>query len=113
MAVDFNVILLHDQMVDKQHNPITSSLTLIDIHDLARSARTYGVTTLFIAHPSPTLRKMAKTLKLHWEEGFGATYNPNRKEALAVVEIVSDLDDALQRLDLRAGRLPRLVATSA
>ncbi|MBX7144591.1 MAG: RNA methyltransferase [Oligoflexia bacterium] len=111
--MDLSVVLLHDHMVDKHNKPITASLTMIDVHDLARSCATYGVTNLFISHPAPTLRKLARALKEHWEEGFGATYNPNRREALEHVQIVSDLDEAIQRIDERAGKLPKLVATSA
>lgn len=112
-TAELNVILLHDQMENKEGRLVTTSLTLIDIHDLARSARTYGVKTLFIAHPSAALRKLARTLHAHWDEGFGATYNPNRKDALGIVEIVGDLDEAIHKIDLRSGTLPRLIATSA
>ena len=112
-AVDLSVVLLHDRMVDTQGKIITSSLTMIDMHDIARSARTYGLTHAYIAHPSSTLRKLARALKAHWEDGFGAQYNPNRKEALEYIEIVSDLDEAMTKIDLRAGRLPKLIATSA
>jgi len=111
--IDLSVVLLHDQMVDKQGDPIVSSLTMIDVHDIARSSRTYGLTNAFIAHPSPTLRKLARTLKSHWEGGFGATYNPNRKEALEYIEIVSSLDEAISKIDLRTRKLPKLIATSA
>lgn len=110
---DLSVVLLHDKMVDKQGKLITSSLTMIDVHDIARSSRTFGVTNVFIAHPAPTLRKLALTLKNHWEEGFGAAYNPNRKDAIELVEVVHDLDEAIQHIDLRTGKLPKLVATSA
>ena len=110
---DLSVVLLHDQMLDKQGQLITSSLTLIDIHDIARSARTYGVDTAFFAHPSAHLRKLGQTLQRHWNEGFGATYNPNRKDALATVDIIEDLDEAIHKIDLRTGKLPKLVATSA
>src|SRR5262245_52535237 len=110
---DLDVILLHDGMVDKTGSAITASLTLIDIHDIARSARTYGVRTVYVAHSSPAMRKLARTIKTHWEEGFGATYNPNRAEALAAVTVVADLDEALHDIEMRDGRLPTLVATSA
>lgn len=112
-AVDLSVVLLHEHMVDKQQKPISACLTMIDVPDIARSCRTYGASTLFISHPAPTIRKLARTLKSHWEEGFGATYNPNRKEALEYVEIVSDLDEAIQHIDARTGKLPKLIATSA
>lgn len=113
MSLDLSVILLHAGMVDKQGSQVTTSLTMIDLHDIARSCRTYDATSLFVAHPSPTLRKLARTLKLHWEEGHGSTYNPHRKDALHRVEVVTDLDEALHKIDLRTGMLPTLVATSA
>lgn len=108
-----SVVLLHDKMVDKPGNIVTTSLTAIDVHDIARSCKTYGIENLYISHPAPTIRKLARTLKDFWEDGFGATYNPNRKEALEQVELVSDLDEAIQKIDLRFGKLPKLVATSA
>lgn len=110
---DLSVILLHDEMVDKQKKLVTASLTLIDIHDIARSATTYCTQGLYIAHPAPLMRKLARTLKEHWEEGFGSTYNPNRKEAIGNVHIVSDLDEAITAIDKRSGKLPKLIATSA
>lgn len=111
--IDLSVVLLHDQMVDKEGKIVTTSLTLIDVHDIARSSRTYGISTAYIAHPSPILRKISRTLKSHWEEGYGATYNPNRKDALSQVEILSDLDEVIAHIDQRTGKLPKLIATSA
>jgi hypothetical protein len=110
---DFSVILLHDGMVDKTNKPITSSLTLIDLHDIARSCKTYGVKRFFIAHSAPAMRKLARTVKQHWDEGFGATYNPNRTEALSLVRVVSSLDEAIAQIDSETGQLPTLIATSA
>ena len=111
--IDLSVILLHENMRDKQGKLVTTSLTMIDVHDIARSAKTYGLSHAFIAHPSPTLRRLAYTLKEHWQDGFGAVYNPTRKDALLGVEIVSSLDEAAAKIDMRTGRLPRLIATSA
>lgn len=111
--IDLSVILLHDQMVDKHKKLVTTSLTLIDLHDIARSAATYGARGFFVSHPAPTMRKLARTMKTHWEEGFGSTYNPNRKEAIENVHVVSDLDEAITAIDTRAGKLPKLIATSA
>lgn len=110
---DINVVLLHDQMENKEGRIVTTSLTLIDVHDIARSCRTYGVKRFFIAHPSEALRKLARTLHQHWDVGSGASYNPNRKEALEVVRIVSSLDEAIHTIDLESKKLPKLIATSA
>lgn len=99
--------------MDKTGRLVTTSLTLIDIHDIARSAKTFGVSGVYVAHPSPALHKLANTLKSHWEEGFGATYNPNRKEAIEGVQMVNTLDEVIGEIESRTGVKPILVATSA
>jgi hypothetical protein len=111
--MDLNVALLHEDMWDKQGDKVTTSLTLIDMHDIARSATTYGVKQFFVVHPSPAMRKLAHTLRGHWEEGFGATYNPNRKEAFEILHIAQSLDEAVMKIEMRTGMPPVLVATSA
>lgn len=105
------VVLLHEGMLNKKNEIVTTSLTLIDVHDIARSSRTYGVKTLFIAHPSEALRKLGRTLKKHWEDGYGATYNPDRKEALSIVEIVSSLDEVINKINQTESETPVILAT--
>ena len=107
------VTLLHKDMVDKTGKLVTTSLTMIDVHDIARSSRTYNVDGVFIAHPSQALRRLARILKSHWDVGHGSTYNPNRKEALDYVHLVSDLDEAIMTIHEKTGKFPKLVATSA
>jgi len=108
-----NVALLHDGMVDKTGKRVATSVTLIDVHDISRSCRTYGVDTLFVAHPSQTMRALVRTVKKHWDGDFGSTYNPNRQDALGVLNIVSDLDEAIMKIESKTGSLPRIIATSA
>jgi hypothetical protein len=110
---DLNVALLHAGMHNKKGEIVTASLTMIDVHDLARSARTYGVNTVYVAHPAETLRKLSLKLKSHWEVGFGATYNPNRKQALEIINIVTSLDEAIDKIKEQSGKMPKLIATSA
>lgn len=111
--IDLSVVLLHEGMQDKRGDIVTTSLTLIDVHDIARSSRTYGVTKTYIAHPSETLRKLTRTLKGHWEDGQGATYNPDRKEALSVIDIATSLDEVIHKIELRAGVPPVLIGSDA
>jgi len=113
MTSSVSVALLHDQMVDKNEKLVTTSVTLIDIHDISRSSRTYGMHDFFIVHPAETVRNLVKKLTNHWEEGFGATYNPNRKDALECTRVVPDLDQAIAAIETRTGVRPKLVATSA
>lgn len=110
---DVSLALLHDRMVDKQGKLVTTSITMIDVHDIARSSRTYGLSQFFVAHPSALMRKLTRTLRTHWQEGFGAAYNPNRKDALSILEVVDDLDEAIGRVESRTHRFPKVIATSA
>jgi hypothetical protein len=110
---DLNVALLHDKMVDKTGKLVTTSVTLIDVHDISRSCRTYGVRNFFVSHPAQTIRALVRTLKEHWDSGFGSTYNPNRQDALGVMSIVSELDEAIMQVERRTGKIPKLIATSA
>lgn len=110
---NLNVALLHDKMVDKTGRLVTTSVTLIDVHDISRSCRTYGAAQFFVVHPSQTIRALVRTVKDHWDGDFGSSYNPNRQDALGVLCIVTDLDEVIMQIERRTGKIPQLVATSA
>jgi hypothetical protein len=110
---EFHIALLHQGMTNKEGRDVTTSVTLIDVHDIARTARSYDVTSFFIIHPSPRMRQTVHTLLNHWGTGYGATYNPNRHDALSRVNVVATLDDMIQNLHIRTGFAPYLFATSA
>ena len=111
--MDLSVVLLHENMLDKTGKEVTTSLTMVDIHDIARSSATFGLSTFFIAHPAPALRKLAEIMTKHWREGFGSTYNPKRKAALSKVDICVNLDETMEKITKRASKAPKLIATSA
>ena len=108
-----SVVLLHDQMVDKQSRIVTTSLTLIDIHDISRSSRTFGVNTFYISHSSEKMRSLAYTLIGHWDHGYGASYNPKRKDALSVAKVLSSFDEVIEDITQRNSKKPIVVMTSA
>lgn len=108
-----DVALLHDGMVDKTGKQVTTSVTLIDVHDISRSCRTYGTDSLFVVYSSQTMRALVRTIKQHWDGDFGSQYNPNRQDALGVLKIVSELDEALMHIEQRTGKMPKIIATSA
>lgn len=108
-----HVALLHDGMVDKTGKTVTTSVTLIDVHDISRSCRSYGVDSFFVTHSSQSMRALVRTVKKHWDGDFGSTYNPNRQDALGVLSIAQDLDEVLLQIERTTGRLPKIIATSA
>ncbi len=107
------VALLHHPVYDKNHEIVTTSVTNIDVHDIARSCRTYGVKGFFVVTPVDALRGLVRKIIRHWQEGAGSTYNETRKDALGLVAITAALEDAEMDVEIAEGRMPVLVATSA
>ena len=110
---DLSIVLLHYPVVDKNGLIVTTALTNIDVHDIARSARTYGVRRFFVATPVPALRALAAKVMEHWETGYGSTYNETRKDALGLVRLESDLDTTMVAVERETTQRPTLVMTSA
>ncbi len=107
------VVLLHHPVYDKHGQVVATAVTNMDVHDLARIAKTYGVRGVYIATPVRALRLLAEKILEHWRTGFGAEYNETRREALALAHTVVDLDAAVLEIEREAGERPILVATSA
>jgi len=110
---DIYLALIHYPVYDKDRKIVTTSITNMDIHDIARSARTYGVRRYFVVTPVRTLQALADKILDHWQSGYGSVYNKTRKDALALVSVTDDLDSAIRMIQQETGERPRLVATSA
>ena len=108
-----SLALVHYPVLGKRGEIITTSITNIDLHDIARTCKTYDVESLYIVHPTKILRRLSEKIFEHWDSGFGATYNPNRREALALLKIVPTLEDVILDLQTRLGKKPTIVTTSA
>lgn len=107
------VALLHYPVLDRNGQVVTTSVTNLDIHDIARSVRTFGLSGYFLVNPASPQHELVGRLLHHWREGWGATYNSKRKEALEVVRLASDLAEVKTLLAQEFGALPRLVLTGA
>jgi tRNA (guanine37-N1)-methyltransferase len=107
------VALLHYPVYDKNRQIVTTAVTNMDIHDIARSGRTYGIKGFFVVIPVKALQRLALKIIDHWERGYGSQYNATRKEALALARVKDTLDDVLIDLEQEYGVKPRIVVTSA
>lgn len=90
--------LLHHPVVDRHGEVVTSAITNLDLHDIARSAFTYGVDRFYAVHPVEAQRALALCIKSHWVEGSGALRIPDRQRALSRLEVVDSLDRAIEEL---------------
>ena len=107
------VALLHHPVYDKNGAVVTTAVTNMDIHDIARSGCTYGIRGFYVVTPVKALQKLALKIIAHWEEGYGSQYNATRKEALALARVRDTLDDVLIDIEKERGEKPLLIGTSA
>ena len=92
------IALVHWPVLDQQGAVVTSAITNLDVHDLARSARTYGCTDYFLVHPVSAQRELVARICEHWRDGSSGKRIPDRKIALALARAVPTLDDAYAAL---------------
>jgi len=110
---DLFVALIHYPVLDRNGRVVTSAITSLDLHDIARSARTYGVRAMYVVHPVAEQREFASRVLDHWRLDHGRLYDSRRREALDLVDVVKDLDVALQAAERMSKSFPLLVYTSA
>jgi hypothetical protein len=92
------VLLAHHPVLDRQKQVVTTAITNLDLHDISRSAYTFGLSDFFVAHPVAAQRELALRVKSHWTEGSGAKRIPDRKPAMGIVRVISSIQDAQHEL---------------
>lgn len=105
--------LLHFPMRNRRGEIVATSTTSMDVHDIARSARTYGVNRYFVVTPLPSQQAIAWRIRGFWTEGERAMEASRRGEALEYVAIAEDLEETIEWIEDAEGQTPLLVATSA
>ncbi|MBM3223127.1 MAG: RNA methyltransferase [Candidatus Tectomicrobia bacterium] len=107
------VALLHFPVYNKTREVVATSLTTLNLHDLARLTATYGSPGLYIVTPLHRQRTLAQQMIAHWTQGYGATYNPTRAEALHSIHVVEHLEAVEDAIWQQCGTAPKLIATDA
>ncbi len=105
--------LVHYPVYNKHREVVTTAVTNLDIHDIARAARTFGLTRYYLVTPSGEQQTMIRRIVHHWQDGWGASYNPDRREALGIIRIVSSLEEASSDLQQDFSAPVITVATGA
>ncbi len=90
---NFSIALLHYPVLNKKGQIVTSSVSNMDIHDIARTACTYGLDKYFIVNPDPAQLDFVKKMLSFWQEGYGKEYNEDRSQAMSLIRPVSSLKE--------------------
>lgn len=105
--------LLHYPVLLEEKKCGASSLTNLDVHDIARISRSYGMGPFYVVTPLEDQLRLLEAILRHWSAGAGGRARPDRSRALSLVRGASSLEEAVTLAEARAGVRPRLVATSA
>ena len=108
-----SIALVHYPVYDKNRRVVATAVTNLDLHDIARAARTFGLFRYYVVTPDAEQRELAERIGSHWREGWGATYNPKRKAALELMRVVDSLEIALGEIEQESGKAAKIVATGA
>jgi len=108
-----SLALVHHPVLDRRGTVVSTSLTTLDLHDIARSARTYGAAAFFIVTPLVSQLGLAQTMMRYWRHGLGGQWNADRKKTMNLVETAGDLAEMRARVQARFAGPARLLATSA
>lgn len=107
------VALVHHPVLDKRGDQVVTAVTNLDLHDIARTARTYGISRFYVVTPAAEQLHLVERILHHWRQGHGAGYNPHRGEALQLIETVDSLERAIQAWGRESGKEPLPILTSA
>jgi len=113
LARNLHITLVHGPVLNKFGHTVTVSLTNLDLHDIARISRTYGLAGFFAVTPLEDQQALTATLLGHWTAGAGGKGNPDRAEALGMVRVTATLEDAISQVRDSSGQDPLVLATSA
>jgi len=105
--------LAHYPVVNKNGDIIASAVTNLDLHDISRAAKTYGVRRFFVVTPLEDQRALVKKIVSHWTMGVGAEYNALRKDALELIHTEGSLKEVVDHIKRLGDGSPKTVMTCA
>lgn len=111
--INIHLALVHFPVYNKNGEIVTSSVTTLDVHDISRICRTYGLDSFYVVTPLKTQQELVKQIVSHWLKGYGAKYNPTRKEALLNTCVKNLLEEVVEDIEQRYGEKPKTVVTGA
>lgn len=113
LAARTSLALVHHPVLDRTGKIVTTAITNLDIHDIARASRTFGIGHYYLVTPVSAQRELAERIVGHWTDGQGREHNAKRSDALERVSVVGTVDDAVAAVKAIHGGDPLIVVTGA
>lgn len=107
------IALAHYPVLNKLSETVLTSVTNLDIHDIARSAVTYGVSRYFIITPDVTQQEFIGRVSSFWQTDKVRLYNPDRSRALSIITITDTIESSIKWITTQEGMPPVIISTTA
>jgi tRNA (guanine37-N1)-methyltransferase len=105
--------LVHYPVRDREGSIVTTAVTNLDVHDLSRSSKSYGLDGYFVITPIAAQRELVDKILEHWTAGSGQRRVPERGVALSLCKPIDSIAEAMGEIEARHGQAPRVVVTAA
>jgi hypothetical protein len=85
----------------------------MDIHDISRSARTFGLKGYFLVTPIADQHEVVEQILGYWRSESSLKHHPDRVEAVSLVRLARDFDEVKAAIRAAHGMDPEVVLTDA
>ena len=107
------LVLLHYPVTNRRGEVVTTSVTNMDLHDISRTSRTFGVQKYFVVTPLEEQHEVVSRIIGHWRSPLATDENPDRVEAFSRVELMSDFESVQKKVEEAHGQKPFVVMPDA
>ena len=105
--------LVHYPVRDREGNIVTTAVTNLDVHDISRSSRSFGLAGYYVITPIEAQRALVDKILEHWVEGSGKRRVPERGVALSLAQPIESIEAAVAAIEATHGEKPRIAVTAA
>lgn len=101
-------------MESRSGEVVATAVTNIDLHDISRSCRTYGVKSFYAVTPIETQHGVVQRIIDHWRRPENKAYHPDRYEALSRLKLAKTFEEVLKDVQaIHPESRPEVVLTDA
>ncbi|PIE59405.1 MAG: hypothetical protein CSA32_04255 [Desulfobulbus propionicus] len=108
-----DVALVHAPVVNQKGEITGSAVTNLDLHDIARAGKTFGIRKYWVITPYEQQQLLVAEILSHWLDGHGKKADSDRAAALSLISVCGDVLTAVAGAEEAYGEKPLLIATGA
>ena len=105
--------LLHFPIENRDGEEVVTAVTNLDVHDIARTARTYGIKAYYLVSPVGEQQAHVRKILAHWQSEPLVSANPDRSEALSLVRVAASFAEVRAEIAKECEAEPEVVLTDA